>query len=189
MNKCAVLQFLKTIFYLALLCTQSYAAMGDASQPIGSNYITETSFSFALQPVDDTQLSQTLSILTSNAFNFASITEMDLSGQLNLTDKIFTLIAEKFKNLEYLNVSLCGITNEGLSAIARKNPKLKHVNVMDCPKITNDAIVSVIALCPFVEIDTTEGTIRPEISTSRRRSCEKNPAVLLDNLDISKQTY
>lgn len=66
-----------------------------------------------------------------------------------VTDESLKLIGEHFPRLVHLNLSsCCKITDNGLIHLTGKCPKLTHLDISNCGHITNKGLESLLAMCP-----------------------------------------
>ncbi|XDG02659.1 hypothetical protein ABKA04_002274 [Annulohypoxylon sp. FPYF3050] len=80
---------------------------------------------------------------------------LDISGDINVTEKSIIAIAENCRRLQGLNVSNCKqISNESLIQLAESCRFIKRLKLNDCDQLNDAAVVAFANNCPnILEID------------------------------------
>eukprot|EP00466_Bigelowiella_natans_P011491 jgi/Bigna1/140156/aug1.54_g14864 len=82
--------------------------------------------------------------------NIKTITDLDISGCVGITDLTVQVVAKECKNIQALDLSRClGVSDVGAGAIARITG-LRDLNLSECVNLTDKAIESIAKSCPVL---------------------------------------
>lgn len=83
--------------------------------------------------------------------NLAKLTDLDVSFCEKVNDQALDYIAQGLKELKFLSLNNCSITDKGLIKIGQNLGKLTTLNVGQCTKITEMSILVLIKCCLNLE--------------------------------------